>query len=150
VPTLAPDPTHCEHIGTALSDCRMGASLPITARRTVTDFDNVTASVLAMNTHPAHTDYVYAHSTKFGKPLVVSPFLLSSLVAFVTNELRDVPIVGFDIRDLTFEKSVHPGDTVSAKARFEDVSTQRLQLAVTGVKATGEEFAHFRLELRLA
>ena len=145
----APAPTHRERIGTPLIDCRPGANLTINARRTVTDFDNVTACVLAMNTHPTHTDYAYAEATQFGKPLVVSPLLLSMLVAFVTNELFDAPIAGFEIRDLTFDKAVHPGDTVTAKARFEEVSAQHLLIAVTGLRATGETFARFRLELKL-
>ena len=145
----APVPTHRERIGTPLADCRPGADLAISARRTVTDFDNVAASVLAMNTHPAHTDYAYAKATQFGKPLAVSPLLLSMLVALVTNELRDAPIAGIAIRDLTFEKSVHPGDTITAAARIEEVTANHLLIAVTGIKATGEKFARFLLELTL-
>jgi len=145
----APAPTHCEHIGIAVAQLKPGDAIPIHARRTVSDFDNIVLSLLAMNTHPAHTDYAYAQDSQFGKPLVVSPFLLSSLIAFVTNELRDVAITGYEIRALSFGIAVHPGDTITAAATVEEASADRLVLAVTGSKAPGNEFARFQLLLNI-
>jgi itaconyl-CoA hydratase len=145
--SLAPAATHNERIGIFATRLKPGDAIPVSARRTVNDFDNIAVSLLAMNTHPAHTDYDYAKTSQFGKPLVVSPFLLSSLVAFVTNELREISIDGCEIHDLAFGKPIHPGDTITAEATVEEAAAARLVCAVTGRKASGEAFAKFRLIL---
>jgi acyl dehydratase len=145
-PTL-PVATHCEHIGTPLLDLRVGDLLPVKARRTVTDFDSVAISTLAMNTHPLHTDYAYARSTPFVEPLVVSPFLLSTLVAFVANELREVEIHGLEVTEVSFGRPVHPGDTVTAEAQVEEIAPERMRFLVAGKNAAGEQFAQFRLAI---
>ena len=142
-----PASTHHEQIGICTARLKSGDAIPICAHRTVSDFDNIAVSLLAMNTHPAHTDYSYAKHSQFGKPLVVSPFLLSSLVAFVTNELRDVTITGYEIHDLAFGKPIHPGDTITAEAMVEEAGAAQLVCAVTGRKSDGEKFASFRLLL---
>lgn len=142
-----PAATHHEQIGVCTTRLQPADAIPVTARRTVDDFDNIAASLLAMNTHPAHTDYVYAAHSPFGKPLVVSPFLLSSLVAFVTNQLRDVAITGCEVQNLAFGKPVHPGDSITAEATVEEASAGRLVCAVTGLTEGGVEFASFRLLL---
>jgi len=144
-PEKLPALTHAEQIGLSLTDLKVGAPLPIHFRRTVTDFDNVAVSVLAMNTHPVHSDYVYAKASHFGKPLVVSPFLLSILVGLVTNELRQVVIRGVEVTGLTFMHPVHPGDTIAAEAEVEVVEQEQLTFFVKGKKASGEQFAQFRL-----
>jgi len=146
----APPATHHEQIGLCTARLKAGDAIPVSAHRTVSDFDNIAVSLLAMNTHPAHTDYTYAKQSQFGKPLVVSPFLLSSLVAFVTNELRDVTIDGYEIHDLAFGKPIHPGETITAEATVEEAGAARLVCAVTGRKADGEEFARFRLLLDIS
>ena len=142
-----PAATHHEQIGICTARLKSGDAIPISAHRTVSDFDNIAVSLLAMNTQPAHTDYAYAKQSQFGKPLVVSPFLLSSLVAFVTNELRDVTITGYEIHDLAFGKPIHPGDTITAEAMVEEAGAAQLVCAVTGRKSDGEKFASFRLLL---
>lgn len=148
-PPDLPVATHQEVIGIAVGGLTRGAVLPIRARRTVTDFDNVAISLLAMNTHPLHTDYAYARTTRFGKPLVVSPFLVSILVGLVTNELQGTPIDAVELTDLSFGQPVHPGDTITASAQVEEVASRRLVLAVQGVRESGEPFARFRLSLTL-
>jgi acyl dehydratase len=147
---MLPAATHRERIGAPLADLRAGDLLPATARRTVTDFDSVAVSVLAMNTHPLHTDYAYARSTPFGEPLVVSPFLLSTLVAFVANELREVEILALEITEVSFLRPVHPGDTITAEARVEEIAAHRMQFFVAGKTAGGEQFAQFRLALSVS
>lgn len=142
---MLPAATHWEQIGTRIGDLRVGDLLPARAGRTVTDFDNVAMCMLAMNSHPVHTDYAYAKSTPFGEPLVVSPFLLSTLVAFVTNELREVAIHALEITDVSFGRPVHPGSTISAEARVEEITPGRLRFQVAGKQANGEQFAQFRL-----
>lgn len=139
--------THSEQSGVSLADLRVGGAFLIRDRRTVTDFDNVAASVLAMNTHPVHSDYVYAEASRFGKPLVVSPFLLSILVGFVTNKLTNLVINNVEVTALTFVRPVHPGDTITAEATIEGVEQERLTFSVRGKKASGEEFAQFRLAI---
>lgn len=146
--TQVPEATHREKIGLRAASLCAGQTISHELRRTITDFDNIAAAVLAMNTHPAHTDYDFAGRSQFGKPLVVSPFLLSCLVAAVTNDLRELRVADVEIRDLSFGKPVHPGDTISAHSLVESIDSGRCVLAVTGAKADGTQFARFRLVLR--
>jgi itaconyl-CoA hydratase len=144
-----PTPTHREVIGLGTAALAVGAVIDHCMRRTITDFDNIAASLLVMNTHPVHSDYDFAERTRFKKPLVVSPFLLSCIVGAVTDDLRQLPLSGFNIRDLRFVKPVHPGDTIAARSVVESVEANEYVLAVTGLKADGAEFARFRLILTL-
>jgi len=144
---LLPSPTHVETHGVAPAALSAGAALPIATRRTITDFDNVAVSQLAMNTHPLHTDYLHARATRFGRPLVVSPFLLSCLCALVVNELEVAAIGALEIRELAFERPVHPGDTIGAQASVVDVHAHGATFEVIGVKDGGERFARFLLAL---
>ena len=145
-----PAPTHREVIGVARESLAAGFAIEHALRRTVTDFDNVVAALLAMNTHPLHSDYAYAAQTQFGKPLVVSPFLLSCLVGAVTADLRALGITGMEIADLKFVGPVHPGDTICARSRVAAIGADACTLEVTGAKADGTVFAEFRLVLHFA
>jgi|SRR3990172_5487402 len=144
-----PKPTHREAIGVATNQLLAGATLDHSIRRTITDFDNVAACLLAMNTHPMHTDYDFAVQSRFEKPLVVSPFLLSCIVAAVTNDLRQLPIARIEIRSLSFIKPVHPGDTISARSVIESAEPTQYVFAVTGAKTNGTEFVRFRLLVKV-
>lgn len=144
-----PQPTHREVIGLQSTSLVVGQSLDHSIRRTISDFDNIAAALLAMNTHPAHTDYAFAANTQFGKPLVVSPFLLSCLVGAAMADLRALDVTDVEIEDLKFTKPVHPGDTIGARSRVTSLDTDRCALDITGMKADGSTFAEFRLLLRL-
>lgn len=144
-----PQPTHREMKGVRRGSLTVGQVINHETRRTVTDFDNIAAALLAMNTHPMHSDYDFAARSQFKKPLVVSPFLLSCLVAAVMNDMRELPVSAFDIQDLSFIAPVHPGDTISARSLVESADSTRYVLAITGAKADGTEFAKFSLVLQL-
>lgn len=44
--------------------------------RTVTEYDNVSFSLLTMNPQPLHIDFEYAKSSEWGQPIVNSLFSL--------------------------------------------------------------------------
>lgn len=144
-----PAPTHREVIGYSLDSLEIGKVFEHQTRRTLQDFDNATLSLLSMNTHPAHIDYEYAAGTQFGRPLVVSPLLVSSLSAIVFNDLRQVAVAGFEIQSLRFIKPVFPGETISATSRVlaRDAASVRMQVA--GYKAGDRQFCEFLLVLAL-
>lgn len=143
-------PTHREQIGLAAAAVAPGQVIAGSTRRTITDFDNIAAALLAMNTHPLHSDYDFAARTAFEKPLVVSPFLLSCLIAGIMNELRDVRVVSLKIESLSFTAPVHPGDTISTEAVVEASGGSQIVLNVKGVKADGTSFAQFHMRLETA
>ena len=143
-----PPATHREQIGLQVPFLTSGQVFAPPVRRTITDFDNIAAALLAMNTHPLHSDYAFAAQSRFKKPLIVSPFLLSCLVAAVMNELRDMQLAAFEIQELTFTAPVHPGDTISTEAVVESSDAVQTVLRVRGMKAKGGSFAQFRMVLR--
>ena len=54
--------------------------------RTVTETDNLLATVLSMNPQPLHLDVEFAAKTEFGKPLVNSMFTLALVVGCSVHE----------------------------------------------------------------
>lgn len=146
----APQPTHNEVIGLACAALAPGVIIDHSVRRTITDFDSIAAAVLAMNTHPLHSDYAFAATTQFGKPLVASPFLLSCLIGSVMTDLRALQVLSMEVRDLKFMKPVHPGDTIQARSCVTTIVTAQCALEITGTKDDGTRFAQFSLILQLA
>jgi acyl dehydratase len=93
-----------------------GLVVPHTARRTVTEMDNVLFSALTMNPQPLHLDEEFAKTTEFGARLVNSLFTLGLVVGMTVHELT----LGTTIANLGFDSVVFPapvfhGDTIRAE-----------------------------------
>jgi len=84
--------------------------------RTVTETDNLLATVLSMNPQPLHLDVEFAAKTEFGKPLVNSMFTLALVVGCSVHETTLGTTIGnLGMKEITFPKPVFAGDTL----RFE-------------------------------
>ena len=83
-------------------------------RRTVTEADNVTATVLTMNPDWLHLDFDYAaNETEFGRPLVNSTFTLALVVGISVHETTlGTTVANLGFREVVFPAPVFHGDTI--------------------------------------
>lgn len=107
--------------------------------RTITDYDNVSFTLLTMNTHPAHFDYEFAKQTEFGRPLVCSPLTVALMVGMSVSDVsqKAVANLGWDAIRLT--GPLFPGDTLYAESEVLEVrpSNSRPEQGLVTVKTTG-------------
>ncbi|HEY8358506.1 MAG TPA: MaoC family dehydratase, partial [Ramlibacter sp.] len=81
--------------------------------RTVTETDNLLATVLSMNPQPLHLDAEFAAQTEFGKPLVNSMFTLALVVGISVHETTLGTTLGnLGMKEVNFPKPVFAGDTL--------------------------------------
>jgi acyl dehydratase len=86
--------------------------------RTVTEYDNVSFSLLTMNTQPLHIDFDFASKTEWGKPLVNSLFTLGLMIGMtVTDTTLGTTVGNLGMSDVKFPKPVIHGDTLRAKTK---------------------------------
>ncbi|GAA5235808.1 MaoC family dehydratase [Verticiella sediminum] len=81
--------------------------------RTITETDNLLATVLSMNPQPLHLDAEFAAQTEFGKPLVNSMFTLALVVGLSVHETTLGTTIGnLGMKEVSFPKPVFAGDTL--------------------------------------
>lgn len=86
--------------------------------RTVTETDNLLATVLSMNPQPLHLDVEFAAATEFGRPLVNSTFTLALVIGLSVSETTLGTTIGnLGMRDVRFPKPVFAGDTIRVTTR---------------------------------
>lgn len=84
--------------------------------RTVTEADNLFATVLSMNPQPLHLDFEFASKTEFGKPLVNSMFTVALVVGLSVYETTLGTTIGnLGMKDVRFPKPVFAGDTITVE-----------------------------------
>jgi acyl dehydratase len=74
--------------------------------RTITEYDNLSFSLLTQNQHPLHIDSAFGAETSFGKPLVVGTLVLAVIVG---QSVADIS--GQAIANLGYDKIRHVGPT---------------------------------------
>ena len=84
--------------------------------RTISEADNVTHTLLTMNTHPLHFDHVYAAKTEFGKPLVNSTLTVAILVGMSVSDVSQKAVANLGWKDISMTAPVFAGDTLYAES----------------------------------
>lgn len=85
-------------------------------RRTITEADNMSFSLMTMNPQPLHIDRHFAQSTQWGEPLVNSLLTLGLVIGLsVQDTTLGTTIGNLGMTDTRFPAPVLQGDTVSAK-----------------------------------
>lgn len=83
--------------------------------RTVTEYDNMSFSLLTMNPQPLHIDHDFAAKSEWGQPLVNSLFTLGLLIGMTVADTTLGTTVGnLGMSDTRFPKPVFHGDTLKA------------------------------------
>ncbi len=84
--------------------------------RTVTEYDNVSFSLLTMNPQPLHIDFEYAKSSEWGQPIVNSLFSLGLLIGLtVADTTLGTTVANLGMSDVRFPRPVFHGDTLRAR-----------------------------------
>ena len=84
--------------------------------RTITEYDNVSFSLLTMNPQPLHIDFDYASKSEWGQPLVNSLFTLGLLVGLtIADTTLGTTVANMGMSEINFPKPVFHGDTLKAQ-----------------------------------
>ncbi|AOB27998.1 MULTISPECIES: MaoC family dehydratase [Bordetella] len=114
--------------------------------RTVTEADNLLATVLSMNPQPLHLDFEFAAQTEFGRPLVNSTFTLALVIGLSVHETTLGTTLGnLGMKDVNFPRPVFAGDTLRVETTVvsKRVSQSRptagiVELEHAGINQRGE------------
>ena len=91
-------------------------------RRTVTEHDNISFSLMTLNPQPLHIDAHFAESTEWGKPLFNSLYTLAIMIGMsVQDTTLGTTIANLGMTDVRFPHPVFAGDTLRAETTIEAV-----------------------------
>lgn len=101
--------------GLYFEQLHVGRSFDHPFSRTVTEYDNVSFSLLTMNPQPLHIDFDYAAKSEWGQPIVNSLFTLGLLIGMsVADTTLGTTIGNLGMSNVRFPKPVFHGDTLRA------------------------------------
>lgn len=130
-----------ESYGRYLEDFEVGDVYEHRPGRTITEYDNISFTLLTMNTHPLHFDAAYAAATEFGKPLINSTLTLAIVTGMSVSDVSQKAIgnLGWDKVKLT--APVFAGDTIYAESEVlsKRESKSRPSQGIVTVRTTGKK-----------
>lgn len=128
-----------ETFGRAFEDFEVGHVYEHRPGRTITDYDNVSFTLLTMNTHPAHFDYEFAKKTEFGKPLVASPLTVALMVGMSVSDISQKAVANLGWDAIRMTHPLFPGDTLYAESEVIEKreSASRPEQGIVTVTTTG-------------
>lgn len=107
--------------GRYLEDFKVGDRYEHRPGRTITQHDNISFTLLTMNTHPIHFDENYAKDSEFGRCLVCSPLTVSILVGMSVSDISQKAIANLGWTDIKLPHPVFAGDTLYAASTVLDI-----------------------------
>jgi acyl dehydratase len=137
-------------IGRYFEDFEVGDVYEHRPGRTLTETDNISFSLLTMNSHPMHCDGAYAAKSEFGKPLINSGLTLAVVLGMTVPDVSGKAIANLGWTDIKLTAPVFPGDTIYAESEVlgkRESKSRPNQGIVTvrtlGKKADGTQFMSF-------
>jgi itaconyl-CoA hydratase len=108
--------------------------------RTITQYDNVSFTLLTMNTHPLHFDEEYAKATEFGRCLVASPLTVSIMVGMSVSDVSQKAIANLGWKEIRLTHPLYAGDTLYSESEVLDKreSKSRPDAGVVTVRTTAK------------
>lgn len=115
--------------------------------RTITQYDNISFTLLTMNTHPMHFDEEYARHSEFGRCIVCSPLTVALMVGMSVTDVSQKAIANLGWTDIKLTHPLFPGDTLYAESEVLDKreSKSRPGAGVVTVKTIGLNQAGVRV-----
>ena len=109
--------------------------------RTLTEYDNISFTLLTMNTHPIHFDSHYALHSEFGKPLVNSALTLAIVAGMSVSDISQKAIANLGWNDIRLTAPVYADDTIYAESEVLETreSRSRPTQGIVTVKTTGKK-----------
>ena len=125
--------------------------------RTITEYDNISFTLLTMNTHPLHFDSEYAKHSEFGKPLVNSALTLAIVTGMTVSDTSQKAIANLGWSDIKLSGPVFAGDTIYAESEVLEKRESKsrptqgiVRIRTWGKKADGTVFMSFERSMLMA
>ena len=130
-----------ESYGRYFEDFRVGDIYEHRPGRTLTEYDNISFTLLTMNTHPLHFDSHYASRSEFGQPLVNSALTLAIVAGMSVSDISQKAIANLGWNDIRLSAPVYAGDTIYAESEVLEAreSRSRPTQGIVTVKTTGKK-----------
>ena len=131
--------TYRESFGRYFEDFRVGDIYQHRPGRTITQYDNVSFTLLTMNTHPMHFDEEYAKHSEFGRCIVCSPLTVALMVGMSVTDVSQKAIANLGWTDIKLTHPLFAGDTLYAESEVLDKreSRSRSGAGIVSVKTVG-------------
>ena len=131
--------TYRESFGRYYEDFRVGDVYQHRPGRTITQYDNISFTLLTMNTHPMHFDEEYAKHSEFGRCIVCSPLTVALMVGMSVTDVSQKAIANLGWTDIRLTHPLFAGDTLYAHSEVLDKreSSSRPHAGLVTVQTTG-------------
>lgn len=131
--------TYRERFGRYYEDFQVGDVYEHRPGRTITQYDNISFTLLTMNTHPMHFDEEYAKHSEFGRCIVCSPLTVALMVGMSVTDVSQKAIANLGWREIRLPHPVFPGDTLYAESEVLEAreSRSRPEAGLVTVRTTG-------------
>ena len=131
--------TYRESFGRYFEDFKVGDIYQPRPGRTITQYDNISFTLLTMNTHPMHFDEEYAKHSEFGRCIVCSPLTVALMVGMSVTDVSQKAIANLGWTDIRLTHPLFAGDTLYAHSEVLDKreSKSRPNAGLVSVKTSG-------------
>jgi itaconyl-CoA hydratase len=131
--------TYRESFGRYFEDFKVGDLYQHRPGRTITQYDNISFTLLTMNTHPMHFDEEYAKHSEFGRCIVCSPLTVALMVGMSVTDVSQKAIANLGWTDIKLTHPLFAGDTLYAESEVLDKreSNSRPGAGIVSVKTIG-------------
>jgi itaconyl-CoA hydratase len=131
--------TFRESFGRYFEDFQVGDIYQHRPGRTITQYDNISFTLLTMNTHPMHFDEEYAKHSEFGRCIVCSPLTVALMVGMSVTDVSQKAIANLGWTDIKLTHPLFAGDTLYAESEVLDKreSSSRPAAGIVSVKTVG-------------
>jgi itaconyl-CoA hydratase len=131
--------TYRESFGRYFEDFQVGDIYQHRPGRTITQYDNISFTLLTMNTHPLHFDEEYARHSEFGRCIVCSPLTVALMVGMSVTDVSQKAIANLGWTDIKLTHPLFAGDTLYAESEVLDKreSKSRPNAGIVSVKTVG-------------
>ncbi|MEX2290861.1 MAG: MaoC family dehydratase [Mycobacteriales bacterium] len=109
-----------QRYGRAYEDFEVGAIYAHRPGRTITEYDNLSFSLLTQNQHPLHIDAAYAAETRFGQQLVVGVLVLSVSVGQSVADISGMAVANLGYEQVRHLAPTYHGDTLYSETEVLD------------------------------
>ena len=136
---LVGERTYRESFGRYFEDFKVGDIYEHRPGRTITQYDNISFTLLTMNTHPMHFDEQYARHSEFGRCIVCSPLTVALMVGMSVTDVSQKAIANLGWTDIKLTHPLFAGDTLYAESEVLDKreSKSRPGAGIVSVKTLG-------------
>jgi itaconyl-CoA hydratase len=136
---LVGERTYRESFGRYFEDFKVGDIYQHRPGRTITQYDNISFTLLTMNTHPMHFDEQYAKHSEFGRCIVCSPLTVALMVGMSVTDVSQKAIANLGWTDIKLTHPLFAGDTLYAESEVLDKreSKSRPGAGIVSVKTLG-------------